>query len=228
MMSPAADWSSLTPDEMLDLLGETAPEPRQQLQQIALRLGPVAMTALMDAVFTIEAQGGLLTGAGQRRTPGGVLFHLTRAGQRFPRSHPTPAAPPALLSVALETTPPDLRKGVATVKLVLVGRPKETLERDEYVLVQMESHPPQSFPKGLPTPPSTETVWTVLIARKQWSVVVPALRHDKEDKLVVEGQPCQLGAVLVVYATQVITQAQQRAKKEAQRTAVLVTTKGSS
>jgi PHAX RNA-binding domain len=38
------------------------------------------MTALLEAVWSIEAQGGIVLPDGRRRTPGGVLFYLTKVG----------------------------------------------------------------------------------------------------------------------------------------------------
>ena len=107
------------------------------------------------------------------------------------------------------------------MKMVLTGRPKETIERDGYVVAHMESTAPKNCPRGLPTPPTQGMTWMVLIAERQWRAVTPALRQDKEDRLIVEGQPCQVDGNNILYATSVVTMGQQRAKKEAQRLAAV-------
>jgi hypothetical protein len=204
-----------TPAAIADLLGETEPHPRQQLTWIAKRLGPRGMAVLVEAVLAIETQGGIVLPSGYRRTPGGVLFWLVKTGWK------PPIVPSVPLAQALQTIPTDLRKGGATVKIILTGRPTETADLGEYVALLMESHAPQSVPKGLPTPPSEGVRWMVLIAAKQWQAVASALRRDKEDILVIEGQPSQVDATLVLYATQVVTKGQQRAKQARQRAASL-------
>jgi PHAX RNA-binding domain len=74
----------LTPESLADLLGETDPDAQKQLKFLLRHLGDMPMRALLDAVWTIEAQGGMRRLNGERRTPGGVLFALTRVG--FPLS----------------------------------------------------------------------------------------------------------------------------------------------
>lgn len=70
----------LTPAELAAQLGETEAEPRKLLRRLTRRLGPMVMTVLLEAVWKIEAQGGIVLPNGQRRTPGGVLFYLTKVG----------------------------------------------------------------------------------------------------------------------------------------------------
>jgi hypothetical protein len=70
----------LSAEEIADLLGETEAQPRKHLKALVRTLGPIATAALLDAVRTIEAQGGLIMPNGCRRTPGGVFFYLTRVG----------------------------------------------------------------------------------------------------------------------------------------------------
>ena len=211
----------LTADEITDLLGETAPSPCAQIRELAARLGPVAMTALVEAVLSIEAQGGLLREDGSRRTPGGVLFFLTRTRVLRAGLAPRRPAPPPVSTVPLAAflpqVSPDLRKGVATVKVVLSGRPKESAEYGDVVALVLVSDPPQSFPRVLPLPPAEGLTWTVLVSRKQWQAVASALHRDRTDTLVIEGQPCQHGSALVVYATLVMTRAQQKARSAQQK-----------
>ena len=150
----------LSVDEICEFLGETEAEPRSLIQRIARRLGPVAMEALLDAVTSIEAQGGLeAPSTGQRRTPGGGLFALTKAGLHPYSARQQPTARPRLpWTEALATLPTTLQKGYGKVKTTLVGRPKETAEVDSYVVFQLEAAPPESLPTGLPLPPTQGTV----------------------------------------------------------------------
>ena len=216
--TPTVPASCLTVEEIADLLGEAEPRPCAQIAQLMTRLGPIAMTVLVEAVLSIEVQGGMLTAAGRRRTPGGILLYLTQGRVWHPAvTRPAPPAPPLPLAEALAQIPDDLMKGVANVKVVLTGRPKETLDRGEYVVLHLDSPGPKNVPRGLPIPPTDGLTWTVLIARKLWHNVATALRQDKEDILVLEGQPCQQAGVLVLYATQVTTKNLQRARKEQQQ-----------
>jgi hypothetical protein len=121
------------------------------------------------------------------------------------------------LAEVLAQIPTDLMQGGANVKVVLTGRPKETQEKDTYIVLRLASQPPKNVPKGLPLPPADGLTWTALIARKQWQTVAPALRQDPEDILVIEGQPCQQAGALVLYAGMVTTKNLQRARKEEQQ-----------
>src|SRR5262245_13258025 len=87
----------LTPAAIADLFGETEPQPRQQIQWIARRFGPLGMAALVEAVLAIEAQGGIVLPTGSRRTHGGVLFWLVKSGWK------PPAVPHVPLAEALQT-----------------------------------------------------------------------------------------------------------------------------
>jgi hypothetical protein len=55
------------------------------------------------------------------------------------------------------------------------------------------------------------------VARKQWQTVAPALRQDKDDVLVLEGQPCRQAGVLILYVSMATTRSLQRARKEEQQ-----------
>ena len=201
-------------------------------------MGQDRCAALLADTLTVEAQGGCLRlDNGQRRTRGGTFLRLAKTScSRQERAAifyapPRPPHPPRVdlrppvsmvpLTEVCLTWPRDLRKGGGSVKVVLTGRPTETLEQEDYILLQLESKAPQQYPRGLPVPPAQGLVWTVLIARPQWLRVAPALRRDREDILIIEGQPCQVETSLFLYATNVITKAQQRAKAAQQRHAAL-------
>lgn len=156
----------------------------------------------------------------RRRTAGGVLFQLTRdlmssrerrqifrerkphqpddptqpAGQREPKAPPSAPQPPtaeevaALLKAAASI--PAEKKGAASVKVTLIGRPKQVKKLDTCVLVVMAPKSPGTLPKGLPPiPPATNATLAVFIANKQWTKVEAALKQDPNDELIVEGFP---------------------------------------
>ncbi len=76
---------------------------------------------------------------------------------------------------------------VHTVKITLIGRPGRVVEKQDLVITMMtQMDAPKAFPKGVPTPPATPTVYTVYIGAKQWKTVAEAMQNP-EDRLIVEG-----------------------------------------
>ena len=146
-------------------LAEALQEPKQALLAKVLRtLGQERCQALFTEACTIEAQGGMLTSAGdRRRTPGGTFFHLVRqqcSKQERARLFPYPSAkqaqqqaPPARPDATPLVLTIDLWKGLtpmpvtAILKLVLRDLP-ETRERDGMVYMALH-HEPRGLPKGL-------------------------------------------------------------------------------
>lgn len=156
----------------------------------------------------------------RRRTAGGVLFQLTRdfmssrerrqifrerkrqppageseaAAERQPKPQPSAPKPPtpeeiAVLLKAAASIPAE-KKGSASVKVTLIGRPKQVKKLDTCVLVVMAPKAPGTLPKGLPPiPPATNATLAVFIASKQWTKVEAALKQDPNDELIVEGFP---------------------------------------
>jgi hypothetical protein len=80
------------------------------------------------------------------------------------------------------------------------------------LLTQMDA--PKVFPKGVPTPPPTPTVYTVYIAAKQWQKVAKAMQNE-QDSLIVEGfaafDPGLEG--MAVFATNATTKVLQQQKR---------------
>jgi hypothetical protein len=97
----------------------------------------------------------------------------------------------------------------STVKVTVIGRPHQVVERQGVVVV--------ALPKGLPPVPSTPTNYMVFIQQKQWNKVRDAM-HNADDALIVEGYPVHEPrfAGITVYATQVTTKALQAAKRKEQ------------
>lgn len=114
------------------------------------------------------------------------------------------------------------KRGEATVKLVLTGRPTKVGRNDTYVVIglQQKSQLPP-LPKGLPVPSEAEhspLQYDVWIAIKHWEQVAPALQEDESDILVIDSSWQTLDqehGTLVVYATNVTTKRLQEAKKKA-------------
>ena len=76
---------------------------------------------------------------------------------------------------------------VQSMKVTLIGRPGRVVEKQDLVITMMtQMDPPKSFPKGVPAPPATPTVYTVYIGAKQWKNVAEAMQNP-EDRLIIEG-----------------------------------------
>ena len=75
-MLPEADWQF--GKDVTVKLGQTEREPRQWMTQIVQVCGADFAQALLDQIFQIEAQGGLMTKRGDRlRTPDGAAEPVT-------------------------------------------------------------------------------------------------------------------------------------------------------
>ncbi len=222
-------------------LGETDRAVLAQLRRALRVLGSDVTQALVAETQQIEAQGGMLTKDGsRRRSPGGVFFQLVlqrvssrdrwfvfRHDQRRNARGPSPAmaAPaPLALPLTLDDLPaivPQIQTwGEAqTVKITVIGRPTQTVERGDVVILGLINETAPSLPKGLPAPP-TPTKYVVLVARKQWQKVADALGNP-DDRLIIEGYPTYAPqhSGITVYATSVTTKHLQAAKRQAQGSA---------
>jgi len=219
--------------ELAEQLGERDEQPLQQIGRAVASLGEAPLRAILAETLVIEAGGGETIMSGKRRrTPGGVFFRLVReratGSQRRAIFPPAPDATPPkgttqpFTWASFGTLIPELMSGageVTTVKITVIGRPKQILPSGEVIIVTLRSERPPSLPKGLPTP-SAPTDYAILIARKQWQKVEAAIQQP-EDKLIIEGYPTHDPRFngITVLATQVTTRDQQAAKREEQRPA---------
>mgnify|MGYP000904686792 CR=1 FL=1 len=213
------------------------------LQKLSDHVGIDKFEELYQKTLEIEAAGGMATANGKRRrTAGGVLFHLTRdlmtprerrkifrerrpqppgeAGEparREPKPPPQAPKPPtpeevaALLKAAAAI--PSEKKGTATMKVTLIGRPKQVKRLDTCVLVVLAPKPPGTLPKGLPpVPPSNTATLAVFVAMKQWTKVEASLKEDPNDELIIEGFPANdpKNQITAVWAQSCTTKAIQR------------------
>ncbi len=224
-------------------LGETAAGPRHQIARIVDELGEERARALLAEALAIEGRGGLLLPDGsRRRTPGGVFFHLVRTqaspeevGRIFPprpwqqrrqgatrgasaTAAPVAPAAPAFTWDDYPTVVAELQRrlGEATsVKITVIGRPAQIVERGDVTIVALRSEKVPSLPKGLPTPASPTTDYAVFIARKQWQKVAQAARNP-QDLLIVEGYPTMDPRFngITVLATQATSKQLQQAERQ--------------
>ena len=103
------------------------------------------------------------------------------------------------------------------MKITVIGRPAQTLERGPVVIVTLKSERAPALPKGLPVP-AQPTAYALLIARKQWEKVAASLRQP-EDLLIVEGYPTldRRFEGITVLATRTTTKLLQQAERQRQQ-----------
>jgi hypothetical protein len=105
----------------------------------------------------------------------------------------------------------------STVKVTVIGRPTQVVERQGVVVVALRSTKAPTLPKGLPPLPATPTNYMIFVQQKQWNKVREAMQNA-DDALIIEGYPVHEPrfAGITVYATQVTTKALQAAKRKDQ------------
>ncbi len=67
-----------TVQEIVALLGETEAKPLRQIEAIVYLCGGRFAEALAEEALAIDAQEGMFTADGTRRTKGGIFFYLAR------------------------------------------------------------------------------------------------------------------------------------------------------
>jgi len=129
----------------------------------------------------------LWRGAAQRRQLG--------VGAKPPRrttdtaTPSTPAPPPRPPFVWDEAAPiiAELTTNVgaaSTVKVTIIGRPNQVVERQGVIILALRSTKPPTLPKGLPPLPSTPTTYMIFVQQKQWNKVREAMEQP-DDALIV-------------------------------------------
>ena len=106
------------------------------------------------------------------------------------------------------------------MKITVIGRPAQVLERGDVAIVAVRSEQVPSLPKGLPTPASPTTDYAVFIAKKQWQKVAQAAQNP-QDLLIVEGYPTvdpRFNGITVL-ATQATTKQLQQAERQRRQAA---------
>jgi len=225
--------------QIADQLSERDPTPLSQIRRILHTIGPERTQAFVEQALKIEANGGMLLPDGSRkRTLGGVFFRLVRdhvseterqviwpyqtwkERKQRGKAHAAPAPmqiPPFTWEAADEVIA-EISKHLGeatTVKVTIIGRPGEIVERQGVIILALKSTAAPSLPKGLPAPPEQPTNYLIFISQKQWRKVAEAITNP-EDKLIIEGYPTMHPkfAGITVYATQVTTKLLQAAKRQ--------------
>ncbi len=224
-------------------LGETARPVLSKIWFIIYLKGIDFATEILRETHAIEAAGGMFLEREQRRrTPGGVFFQLVKdrvtSRERAlifpPRKWQKPAAKgaarpqepqvkqsrPEIAPLAAEALPEVIQAltqeygKASTVKITVIGRPLQIVERGDVVIFGLLNDKHPTFPKGLPVPPG-QTKYLVLVAKKQWSKVAEAIKAE-DDALIIEGYPAYepRHAGITVYALSVTTKKQQAAKRQ--------------
>ena len=202
-----------TATAMADQLGETVGGARATIWRAVRTLGPERAQAFVAQALEAEANGGMLIPDGSRkRTLGGIFFYLVRTQisddeamqinrawrwqqwkqQKRNKQNATdaaPAPPPrppfvwdeaAPIIAELTAHPGD----ASTVKVTIIGRPTQVVERQGVVVVALRSTTSPTLPKGLPPLPSTPTTYMIFIQQKQWTKVQAAMQQP-DDALIV-------------------------------------------
>jgi len=184
-------------------LNEPNRNVHEQIMRILQLCGEAFTQAVLDETLQIEAEGGMLTAAGdRRRTPGGVFFYLVlehlpdglRAKVRGLPQHRVPASErrhplfdwgqrARLLKGMLEA-----HGEVDEVNVKIIGRPGKIHRYQNLVVLSMEDrpHPEATLPIGLPELPMEPVLYVVYIAAKQWDKVEKSLQNP-EAQLIVSG-----------------------------------------
>jgi hypothetical protein len=227
--------------QIADQLDEREATPLGQIRRILHTLGPERTQAFVKQALEVEASGGMLLPDGSRkRTLGGVFFRLVRdhvseeerkaiwpyptwqQRKQHGKSHSAPAPPqlPPFQWEQADEVMAEVSKHpgeATTVKVTLVGRPGEIVERQGVIILALKSTTAPSLPKGLPAPPAQPTNYLVFVSQKQWKRVADAITNP-QDKLIIEGYPVHHPRFtgITVYATQVTTTLLQAAKRQQQ------------
>jgi hypothetical protein len=168
-------------------LGETDPAPQATIWRIVRTIGIERTQALVAQALEVQAKGGMLIPDGSRkRTLGGIFFYLVRTQlpddeaihinrawrwqqwkqrqPKKPKSAAAPAPPPLppfmWEDAELIITEITAHAGDATtVKVTVIGRPNQVVERAGVVILGLRSTKPPTLPKGLPPLPATPTTY---------------------------------------------------------------------
>jgi hypothetical protein len=228
--------------ELAEKLQETEEKPLRQIAMIFEHCGAEFAQAVYEETLQVEANGGMmLPDQSRRRTVGGVYFYLARGKMEpemvkliFPgykvRRKPDEEVGPSVGALpsfewgerigiieALSAEAGELN----TVKITLVGRPGRVELRKEVAITTMNyTVKSPTLPRGVPTPPSTPTLYTVYIGLKQWKRIEEAIANP-EDALVIEGTAAFDPEVkgMAVYATSVTTKLLDAARRQHQKEA---------
>ena len=199
---------TLTPEEIdtitgeiLARLGETDHGPMRQVRMIVEHAGEEFARDMLKETVELEATGGILTADGtRRRTAGGVYFYVVK-GKLEPtlRQIIFPGYGQVEKGVSIEWDQRDNLVnpiveagdfGMMTMapRITLYGRAKhiEKLE-NSFLMILENSLEPAAYARGVPTPPSEPTLFSVYMGRGQYERISKMLRRNPKDSIIVEG-----------------------------------------
>ncbi len=238
----AKEDAKLVAAEIADVLGEKQHGPRKLVRDVVERCGVEFARSVLKDTEEVMALGGMLTAVGDRlRTKGGVFFYLARGRMSDETRHAI--FPPRTQRARRKNDDPDKpdyqpdfdwagrlnivrpllakRGEVSSVKITLIGRPGKIDVRKDLVITTMtHTAGAPTFPRGVPRPPETPTVYTVYMAVKQWRQAEAAIQENADDVLIIEGMCAfdpELQAV-AVYSTKVTTKGIEAKKRGAATT----------
>jgi hypothetical protein len=244
---PLDDVQRSLAERVITELGEEEESAHRQIEALVYYCGVEMIERTLEETHRVESEGGLTVKSGdRRRTPGGVFLFLMNQQitpeirretiylyqpKKNNKNKPKKAASAQQRQKAKTNAPEwnyyhkslnellDRRGVVTTVKITLIGRPGAAKIVQDTVMTTVEHRvKTSSLPKGVPTPPSTPTTYTVYIGLKQWRKVEPALKDNPDDAIIIEGVCTYDETVpgMVVYANNATTKGLEMAKREAQ------------
>lgn len=236
MNQPPAEFESYV-RAIVEQLGETDHGPVRQVQMIVQHAGVELAQQILKETLDIEAGGGLFTADGaRRRTPGGVYFYVAKGKLNANlRQIIFPGYGQSVKGVTIEwedrhpLVAPLLKErtfGDLTMapRITLHGHARSIASNDNsYVMVLEHALQPVAYGRGIPTPPSDPTLYTVYMGKGQYERVEKALKKNPRDNLIVEGA-CMLDTqtmTIAVFALIVSTRAtEKKLRQEMQQPAL--------
>jgi hypothetical protein len=215
--------------EAAKVLGEENEGPIHQLELILEHVGKPFLDELIAETLKIEENGGMMTDDGKRRrTIGGVFFYLAK-GKIDPRIRYLifPSFGQKEKGKVIEWAEriqyldgmyePEAAGEVKYHTLTLQGRPNKVVVEDNSVIMSIAHQAtPMPFPRGVPQPPNTVTMYTVYMSSKHWDACKESLEKYKGDRLIIEGSQV-LDAetnTIAVFAINVTTKRLQKGERK--------------
>ena len=186
--------------EIAFTLKENVPWAKTLIRQIIQEVGDDFACQLLKEALQIDADGGMLTLDGvQKRTIGGIFFHLARnrlpqetVERVFARENRRRKHTPKYIDWDKRTWIIEERlqkKGkIREVHVSMIAKPKTFTRTYDTIVTQMiQLRQQKDFPNGLPPLPEQEPLYTVYIAAKHWEAVRNQLKR-KDQWLKIEGE----------------------------------------
>lgn len=192
--------------EIGDALGERKSGPLSLIRRIVNQIGAEASREYLRRALEIDAQGGMQTATGERRTKGGIFFYLIKqerpkeetypifwlAGRPYtgPRAERQPAPPRTTFTWQERSRVLEGERTNVNASITLRGQPQAESIKDTgtCIVCIMQNTKGPNVPKGVPAPPEEPTAYDVYISYKLWKRIADAAK-DEEDSLIIDGYP---------------------------------------